>query len=145
MEVRPSIICSFHLELMFNNLMGGHEDLCSENGINGYPQINLYKDGVFIETFKGSRDHNRIADFLKTHTSVSLPVTPPEPAAPHAPPVVEEPVIPEEPAIVYNPTGQVLKLTLETFSAVAKEGNVFVKFFAPWYVSCFLYVVDTQE
>lgn len=115
--------------------MVDHADLCSENKVNGYPQINLYKDGVFVETFKGSRDHDRIADFLKTHTSVTLPITPPESAAPPAPPIVEEPEIPEEPAIVYNPIGQVLKLTPETFSALAKEGNIFVKFFAPWCVS----------
>ncbi|EIM85449.1 thioredoxin-domain-containing protein [Stereum hirsutum FP-91666 SS1] len=111
-------------------------DLCSENKVNGYPQINLYKDGVLVETFKGSRDHDRIADFLKTHTSVTLPITPPESAAPPAPPVVEEPEIPEEPAIVYNPIGQVLKLTPETFSTLAKEGNMFVKFFAPWCGHC---------
>lgn len=99
--------------------------------------MNLYKDGEFVVTFKGSRDHDRIADFLKEHTSVTLSVTPPEPVAPPPPPpppepIVEDPVVPEEPVLVYNPTGEVVKLTPATFTDATKEGNVFVKFFAPW-------------
>ena len=33
-----------------------------------------------------------------------------------------------------NPNGEVLALEPNTFNAVLKEGPVFIKFFAPWFV-----------
>ena len=105
-------------------------DLCSHNGVSGYPQMNLYHDGVYQITFEGMRNHELIVSFIKEHTGVSDP--------PHSPP---PPELPEHdlqiPYSDRNPQGEVLALNPETFPSIVASGDVFVKFFAPWWVSRF--------
>lgn len=106
-------------------------DLCHANGVEGYPQMNLYHDGVFQITFQGARSHELIVNFIKEHTGVSE-------SSRSAPP----PELPEHdlqtPHSQRNPHGEVLTLTPETFPNVVVDGDVFVKFFAPWWVFGFL-------
>ena len=102
-----------------------HTDLCTENGVTGYPHMNLYHDGVFKVQFKGARVYERLIDFLETHTGVSGPSF-------NEPP----PELPEQelqmPSVDRNPHGEVLALTPDSFPYVITDGDVFVKFFAPW-------------
>lgn len=106
-------------------------DLCTENGVGFYPQMNLYHDGVFQVTFAGARSHERIADFINEHTGVSEP----SPSAPPPPPPPSEVKLQTQTSISErNPHGEVLALTPETFPSVVAGGDVFVKFFAPWCV-----------
>lgn len=42
-------------------------DLCNQNGVNSYPQMNLYRDGQFVETFRQSREYNLLAEYLVKH------------------------------------------------------------------------------
>lgn len=114
-------------------------DLCRENGVDGYPQMNLYRDGQFVETFKKAREFELLTGFISDHVHPE-----PEPIpAPPPPPVVPDPSattkqliaeafkLPEEK--IYNPSGNVVSLTDKTFSDGISDGHVFVKFFAPWY------------
>ncbi|EIW81988.1 thioredoxin-domain-containing protein [Coniophora puteana RWD-64-598 SS2] len=39
-------------------------DLCADNGIKGYPQLNLYKDGQFVKTYRKDRELNLLVEFL---------------------------------------------------------------------------------
>ena len=106
-------------------------DLCTENGINGYPQMNLYQDGRMVETFKGSRSRERLVAFVQKHTSIE-PLPPVSSAKSHT---EDHQITPHpEPSINLNPNGKVLALTPATFKNAAAEGNIFVKFFAPWCV-----------
>jgi hypothetical protein len=102
-------------------------DLCRQNGVDGYPQMNLYHDGVFQMTFKGMRSHEHVVNFIKEQTGVTDPSRSPPP-----------PELPEHdlqtPHSDRNPQGEVLVLNPETFPSVVASGDVFIKFFAPWWV-----------
>ncbi|KAG7446145.1 thioredoxin-domain-containing protein [Guyanagaster necrorhizus] len=91
-------------------------DLCSGNGIKGYPTLNLYKDGKLVEPFKGSRDLDILVSFIKSH-------------APPPPPSQQQPMVEKLP----NPKGVVLSLDDNTFETTLSEGPAFIKFFAPWF------------
>ncbi|THH16918.1 hypothetical protein EW146_g3797 [Bondarzewia mesenterica] len=112
-----------------------HGDLCSENGINGYPQMNLYHDGLLTETFKGVRNHERLVNFLTKNTATAPSFSAPSSAeAPRT--ETHHTTAHEEPAVDFNPNGEVLALTPDTFKDATAGGNVFVKFFAPWCGHC---------
>jgi hypothetical protein len=89
--------------------------------------MNLYHDGAYQTTFEGVRSHERIVDFIEEWTAVSE-------SSDDAPP----PELPEQDLQTLNsdrnPHGEVLALNPETFPVVVADGNVFVKFFAPWWV-----------
>lgn len=89
--------------------------------------MNLYHDGVFQLKFEGVRSHERVVDFIKQHTEVS------EPSRDAPPPELPEHDL-QTPHSERNPHGEVLALTPETFSSVVTNGDIFVKFFAPWCV-----------
>ena len=62
-------------------------DLCSKNGVSGYPQLNLYRDGAFVDTFRKPRELELLVEYLHDHaehTTKPLP-TPPPPAITSAP------------------------------------------------------------
>ncbi|KAH9065077.1 thioredoxin-domain-containing protein [Lactarius deliciosus] len=104
-------------------------DLCTKNGVKGYPQMNLYHDGVLQAVFDGARSYERIINFIKERTGVSGPSL--------IAPLPE--LSKQEPEILHderNPHGEVLALTTETFPNVVADGDVFVKFFAPWCGHC---------
>ncbi|EEB90662.1 hypothetical protein MPER_11101, partial [Moniliophthora perniciosa FA553] len=73
-----------------------HGDLCNDNGVTGYPQLNLYRDGEFVETFEGQREADLVREFLKKH---ARPDPEPEIETTAPPPVeeVEEVQVPKEP------------------------------------------------
>ena len=99
--------------------------------------MNLYRDGVYVETFEEPRDYDTLVEYLsklaerKTPSGTSQETT----SQPH----------PEAPAdgatphsnnhVLYNPTGTVTSLNEATFADLVNAGHVFVKFFAPWYAS----------
>lgn len=104
-------------------------DLCNKNKVDGYPQMNLYKDGELVEVYKQSREIELLREYISSHArrKPSLPavVTPPEDH-------VDIPINHE----VYNPSGQVVVLDEKTFGETTSKGHVFVKFYAPWCGHC---------
>lgn len=120
-------------------------DLCSEKGVTGYPQMNLYHNGEFVDTFTKNRQFDLLVDYLGQHAvptgvavsdstveeKVFATAPPPEPT-----PVVDEPLRVQAPRVDPNPAGEVVKLTTETFDSFLSQGPAFVKFFAPWCGHC---------
>lgn len=92
-------------------------DLCKKNEIVGYPQMNLYKDGKFVEQFKGDRDYEIITEFIAKYAAQAS-THPDASQTSHGSP---------------NPDGKVLELGASNFQKTIDKGPVFVKFFAPWY------------
>lgn len=120
-------------------------DFCSEKGIVGYPQMNLYRDGERQDTFSGNRDFDLLVDYLVKHAerspiATSVPVLElekslPEPTSELGPTLTAAPVHHvEPPPIDPNSSGSVVSLGVETFDGFIKQGPAFVKFFAPWYL-----------
>ncbi|TFK56291.1 thioredoxin-domain-containing protein [Heliocybe sulcata] len=118
-------------------------DLCSENGVTGYPQINLYKDGQFVGTYKQARSIELLEEFIEKHaepTGTSVSTAPATTTASEAETLTSSaaavatspPVLMRSP----NPRGSVLSLNGNTFQDAIKDGPVFVKFFAPWCGHC---------
>lgn len=120
-EVRDCVV-----QAADGDVSNGFTDLCSENDVSGYPQLNLYKDGKFVEVFKEARDLDKLRDYIASHA---------EPRAVQAPAkgkVTEASV--EEAVEEHNPNGNVVVLTDATFDKAIQDGHIFVKFYAPWFV-----------
>lgn len=43
-------------------------DLCTEQDVNGFPTIFIYKNGEKISEYNGSRSLEDMYDFVKSHT-----------------------------------------------------------------------------
>ncbi|CAL1709319.1 unnamed protein product [Somion occarium] len=119
-----------------------HGDLCRENGVDGYPQMNVYKYGKYMETFNQVRDPAIIRKFLSEHAEPPLASAAPavptttaaiQPAQTH---VSYDTILPPVSDRLLNPTGTVLSLNEKTFFDTISHGHVFVKFFAPWCGHC---------
>jgi len=94
------------------------QDKCKELKVDGWPQLNLYKNGELVDTYRKHRELKRIKEFLDKYL------------------VVETPPAPKAPTRILNPEGKVLELDERNFYNEIKNGSVFVKFFAPWCGHC---------
>ena len=102
------------------------QDKCGELGVSGWPQLNLYKNGELVGTFRKARELNLLKEYLDKHIEEDID------AETHAPP----PPTQKAPTRILNPEGKVLQLDERTFSNEVKNGGAFVKFFAPWCGHC---------
>ena len=107
-------------------------DLCAKNKVDGYPQMNLYKDGEFVETFNQPRELDLLQAYLSEHAE---PTVVPAPPATITEAVREEEVPVQAPVKQYNLEGTVTSLDDRTFQQAIDEGHVFIKFYAPWCVA----------
>merc|ERR1712059_60618 len=48
-----------------------NRELCSANGVNGFPTLNIYKDGVKVEEYSGKRDLTELAAFIEKHLAAA--------------------------------------------------------------------------
>ncbi|KAK7044444.1 protein disulfide isomerase [Favolaschia claudopus] len=53
-----------------------HGDLCNANNVIGYPQMNFYRDGAFVEKFEGKRDYSLLFNYLASLPVAALSTTP---------------------------------------------------------------------
>ncbi|RPD62164.1 thioredoxin-domain-containing protein [Lentinus tigrinus ALCF2SS1-7] len=115
-----------------------HGDLCRKNGVEGYPQMNLYRDGKYLETFRQSRDVDILTKYITAHAEPRNPPAP-EPPAEEPPAAASDDdelldeIVHREAA---NPNGVVMSLDENNFQQTVDKGHVFVKFFAPWCGHC---------
>src|SRR5258708_2163732 len=100
--------------------------------------MNLYRNGEFVETFD-DRDFDILVNFLSMRAeptgdpSSSSPTPEQEENAAEVIPA-DETLIIQTPRAEYNPSGDVISLTTETFDDFVAHAPTFVKFFAPWYI-----------
>jgi thioredoxin domain-containing protein 5 len=101
--------------------------------VKGYPQLNLYRNGEFVEKYRKPRDFSLLLEYIALHAEKTA-----EPAEPN--PVETTPAnnSPEltTPRKDYNPDGTVVSLDPKTFDAALVDGPIFIKFFAPWCGHC---------
>lgn len=98
------------------------QDKCKELEVTGWPQLNIYRNGEFVDTFRKPRELDLLKEYLDQYIETNTDPTPP-PAH-------------QAPTRVLNPEGKVLELDERNFSNEIKHGGVFVKFFAPWCGHC---------
>merc|ERR1711988_1323964 len=98
---------------------GDNNGLCNFNGVDGFPTLNIYKKGVKIEEYNGSRGLSQLQEFVAFHLTEQsgekeAGFDQPDTAAN----LQEELVSP------------VVMLNKENFEGKTKTGVVFIKFFA---------------
>ena len=101
-------------------------DLCNQNGVEAWPTMLMFDQGRLVGQFKGARELDRLKDFIKNFVHE-------EPLSTSAPSIKQPP--PPPPPVV-NPTGEVLSLDRDLFTATLSKGPAFIKFFAPWCGHC---------
>jgi thioredoxin domain-containing protein 5 len=114
-------------------------DFCEENKVTAFPQLNLYRNGEFVDAFNGGREYDVLRDYIKKHAE---PISTPQPS-PSTTTAVEGPPMTKPEEVLHiqtsratvNPSGSVLPLGPNNFQDVIDQGPAFIKFFAPWYAS----------
>ncbi|CAG8486626.1 578_t:CDS:10 [Cetraspora pellucida] len=137
------------LEPIFSKLAAEHGDsfeskdfhlakvdyLCELHEVEGYPTLNLYKNGVKIDGYLRARDFNSLLEYAKTKSEEEYDSKPSNDNTDVAI-APEEVDIPDVDLSPPNPSGSVVSLTSINFDDLTKSGPWFVKFFAPWCGHC---------
>jgi len=56
-----------------------NRELCNAHGVNGFPTLNIYKDGVKAEEYSGKRDLAELSAFIEKHLAAPAKEAEPEP------------------------------------------------------------------
>ncbi|KAF9236400.1 thioredoxin-like protein [Melanogaster broomeanus] len=144
-----------HFESTWNELVGHFEskadpgvhfaqvdctvngDLCTENGVSGYPQMNLYRNGGFLETYHADRAYDLLVNYLAAHAEPKgIPAPAIDSIEEEALPTPVDHLVVQTPRAEANPSGEVVSLDVQTFDSFLSQGPAFIKFFAPWCGHC---------
>jgi thioredoxin domain-containing protein 5 len=108
-------------------------DLCSNNGVRGFPTIKLFSAGEEVEKYAGSRDTDAFVTYMKEKGMIEQSVqVNAMGAAPNQP--AKKPSKPAEEKKEEGPTNIVV--LGDDYADKTKEGLWFVKFYAPWCGHC---------
>jgi len=97
------------------------KDVCTDNGVRGYPTVKLFVDGK-VHDYQGARTIEAFTSFVEKTKN------------PAAVEEVKEEVKKEAP--VQDPTSDVVTLGDATFKDKVKEGDWLIEFYAPWCGHC---------
>ncbi|KAI9290092.1 thioredoxin-like protein [Umbelopsis sp. AD052] len=113
---------NFHIAKIDCTVYG---DLCNEHNVRGYPTVQLYVNGEFIEDYAGARDLDVVAAYI-----VKV-------ADEHAPAVANLPR-PKPIPVPANPDGKVIQLTPASYETkvVGSDKQWFIQMYTPWCRYC---------
>lgn len=113
---------NFHIAKIDCTVYG---DLCNDHNVKGYPTVQLYVNGEFIEDYAGARDLDTVAAYI-----VKV-------ADEHAPAVADMPR-PKSIPVPANPDGKVIQLTPASYESrvVGSDKQWFIQMYTPWCRYC---------